>query len=321
MRFLLLVLVPFCLFADTGADPFTENASGKPKGPWLTGPLLTTSAYTVAANRFNLEPYVFFTDSTGFFDSGGHVHRTENNPRAINSVELIQIGLNEWIDLNIYPQFTYNYDTRGRNRIGMGDLTISPTFQLWRDDPRYHMTTCKIGLSQIFPCGKFENLNPIYDGSDGLGSGGWSTEIFLAIQRTFHVRKENFFVGRAALSTIFYSPLEVHGQNFYGGDPTTDGTLERGISVILDCSLEYTLSLHWALAIDMEQVYATGSTFQGTTIAPVGREQQSYLLSFAPAVEFNYSENVGFICGVWFAAYGSNADDFFNVVMALNLYF
>ena len=320
MRLLLLLILPIYILADTGMDPYLEKSEGKPKGPWLTGPLITTSAYTVSKGRFNGETYVFFTDEVGFFSSKGHFHRQAVQPKAINCEYLLQLGINDWIDLNLYPQFTYNYGTPGRDRIGMGDLTVSPTFQLWRDDPRYHMTTCKIGLAQIFPCGKFENLNPLYAGSDGLGSGGWSTEVFVAMSRQFHLRRENFIVARGALSTIFFSPLDVHGKNFYGGDETTKGILERGVSVIVDLALEITLSLHWALALDMENVFVTGSTFRGTTIEPVGDPQSSYILSFAPALEYNFSKNVGLIAGVWFSAYGNNTGDFVNGVIAFNVY-
>ncbi|MCH9617121.1 MAG: hypothetical protein SP4CHLAM5_04730 [Chlamydiia bacterium] len=320
MRYFILFLIPYFLFADTGLDPDLKQKPGAPKGPWLTGPIITTSAYTVSKGHFNFEPYVYFTDSTGFYNSRGHVHRSGTQPKAINSVELLQLGINDWIDLNLYPQFTYNYGVGERTRIGMGDLSISPTFQLWRDDPKFHMTTCKIGLTQLFPCGKFENLDPSYNGTDGLGEGGWSTTLFVAMSREFHLRKENFIVARAAISTIFFSPLDVHGLNFHGGDATTNGTLERGISVVVDLAFEITLSLHWALALDMENVYSTGSTFKGTTIEPVGRPEPGYLLSFAPAIEYNFTKNVGLIAGVWMSAYGAEEGQFINGVIALNIY-
>jgi hypothetical protein len=61
MRFILIFLFPLFLFADSGVGLGTKQTKGGPKGPWLTGPLLTDSAYTIPPGHCNLEPYVLFT--------------------------------------------------------------------------------------------------------------------------------------------------------------------------------------------------------------------------------------------------------------------
>jgi hypothetical protein len=106
----------------------------------------------------------------------------------------------------------------------------------------------------------------------------------------------------------------------FRGDATTKGVLNRGISVIVDIAFELTLSLHWVLALDIENVYTTGSTFVGKTIVPVGNPKSSYLLSLAPAIEYNFNKNYGMICGVWFPPYGTNTEAFTSIIFALNMY-
>lgn len=319
MYFIWLFILPILLIADTGIDSDLRNKNGVPVGPWLTGPLLTTSAYTIPVGHANIEPYALFMHDLGVFTSQGHVHSSGPTPEAITSIFYCQIGLTDNIDITLYPQFTYNYGMGG-SRIGLGDIAIGTSCQLIRDDPAYHGLTCRVGMSQVFPCGKFQNLNPLLSGSDAFGSGGWSTRAFIAVSNYFHLRKENFLAPRASLSTIFYSPVELNGHNYFGGDGSTKGVLNRGISVILDAAFELTLSLHWALAFDIENMYTTGSTFNGRTEVPVGNPKNSYLLSIAPAIEYNFSKNYGVICGIWYSPYGVNIESFSSIIFALNMY-
>jgi len=328
VRFFLLLALPLALFADTGVDSDLKKIKAQerkrgdkyiPKGPWLTGPLLTTSAHTVPKGHFNFEPYVYFIEDLGYFGSRGHFHRAESTHDAINSVEICQLGLTDRVDINIYPQFTYSYGT-GKSYIGMGDIIIGPSFQIIRDDERWYGTTFKVGLNQVFPSASYDNLDPSFSGNDGIGNGGYSTKVYAVGSKLFHIYKENFFATRVAYSMIFFQPFKVHGINYFGGAEDTRGTLFRGASFILDIGLELTLNLNWALALDIENLYMTGSTFKGTSSQVVGNSKPSYMLSFAPAIEYNFSKNVGFIFGAWVSAYGSNANGIYNLVMALNWY-
>ncbi len=319
MRFILIFLFPLLLFAETGISSDLVEEKGGPIGPWLTGPLLTPSAYTMPPGHYNIEPYVVCTQSLGTFRSRWHLQKDSSVPDSINTIILAFIGLTENIDLSLYPFFTYK-NGPGGDALGMGDLAIGTSYQLIKEDPRYHGMTCRVGVSQVFPCGKFQNLDPIMFGGDSFGLGGWSTRLYIAASNIFHLRKENFFVPVASVATIFYSPIDVNGHNVFGGDATTKGSLNRGVSVIVDIAFELTLSLHWALALDIESVYTTGSTFTGQTETPVGNPNNSYLFSLAPAIEYNFNKNVGAIFGVWFPPYGSNAEDFTSIIFALNVY-
>jgi hypothetical protein len=319
MRYILIFFYPLLLFAVTGASSDLKKTAGAPIGPWLTGPLLTTSAYTMPPGHTDLEPYVLWTHTEGSFDPRGHVHKTNASTDSLSMLFLAYIGLTENIDISLYPLVSYK-EGAGRDKLGMGDIGIETSYQLIREDPRFHGVTCRVGLSQVFPCGKFENLYPVLFGGDAFGLGGWSTRLYIAATKIFHLRKENFLAPIVSVATIFYSPIDVTGCNAFGGDATTKGVVNRGMSVIVDVAFELTLSLHWALALDIENTYITGSTFSGETIEPVGNPKSSYLVSLAPAIEYNFSKNYGLIGGVWFTPYGSNADDFISFVLAFNMY-
>jgi hypothetical protein len=42
--------------------------------------------------------------------------------------------------------------------------------------------------------------------------------------------------------------------------------------------------------------------------------------SLAPAIEYNWSQNIGLIGGVWFTVAGQNISQFNSIVIALNYY-
>jgi hypothetical protein len=318
MRLYPLFFLPFLIFADTGVDSDLADD----KGPWFTGPLLTGSAYTIPKGHFNIESYVYIINDLGYFGSRGHIHYTPSKelPKAINNAYVCQLGLTEWIDINIIPQFTANYGGVGKDSIGMGDLIIGPSFQLLREDKRFGGLTFKIGLNQVFPCGRFENLNPVYSGNDGIGNGCWSTKLYCIGSKLFDLGRNHYLGARGAFSSILFIPTKVTGRNIYGGDETTSGRIARGASVIVDLGFELSITKNIVLALDIENLWMTAASFKGTTILPVGNQQDTYMLSFAPALEYNWNKNVGIIAGVWLSAYGLNVEGFINGVVALNIY-
>ena len=72
-------------------------------------------------------------------------------------------------------------------------------------------------------------------------------------------------------------------------------------------------------------VYADRTKFSGKR----GRDQDgnpaeigsgsSDVLSLAPALEWNFTENLGIIGGVWFSLTGRNSEDFISYVFSVNV--
>jgi hypothetical protein len=305
LRFYLL-FIPFYLVATTGIDSDLQDN----KGPWFTGPLLTDSAYTITEGHFNIQPYVFF------------INQSDDNisQKAINNPYIFVLGLSESIDINIIAQFTANYGGLGENSTGMGDLIIGSSLQLFREDKRFGGLTLKIGFDQVFPCGRYQNLDPIFSGNDGFGNGCWSTALYCVGSKLFEMGREHYLSLSAELFSVLSIPCPVKGISVYGGDPTTDGKIANGAAIILDFAFELSVTKNIAFAMDIENLWSMGSFFNGTTYIDVGNSQKSYSLSLSPALEYSWSKNVGIIAGVWFTAYGSNIESFVNATIALNIY-
>jgi hypothetical protein len=84
--------------------------------------------------------------------------------------------------------------------------------------------------------------------------------------------------------------------------------------------IEVSMTQRWVLATDIVYKMQARTKFQGTTVAPVGGGFSDQL-SLAPAIEYNWSPNLGAIVGAWFSVYGRNSPQFASGVCSLTYTF
>ncbi len=106
----------------------------------------------------------------------------------------------------------------------------------------------------------------------------------------------------------------------------TNGTIKPGQLYSADLAAELTITQNWVAVMEAYWVSRGATKFSGYP----GRDETGKLakvgsgnfdeLSFAPAVEFNFSENYGIIAGIWFSQLGKDAPDFSSTVVAFNAY-
>lgn len=322
---LVSLLVPFSAFAvsdkDRAPPPEEKKNTGAllDEGPWLTGPLLTASAHTIPKGHFNLEPYLFVNNNIGHYNNHWHLHRSAEPSHNVNFQGLVQIGLLSFMDLSIVPQFFYNWDG-GASSWRYGDLPMKVGFQLLNDEADIGMPALKFAIGEVFPVGLYENLDPAKKGTDMGGGGSYATNFEFVLSTLYHFKGPNFLAMRWQLASTVFSNVEVHGLNTYGGDATTVGRVHPGTAFNFLWGIEYTVTQHFALALDISNVYVLKTKFKGTTVEQVGNNKNAYQFSLAPAVEWNFNKSVGLIGGVWFTAVGYNSAAFTNGVIALNWY-
>ena len=287
--------------------------------PWLTGPILCPSAHTIPGGHYNLEPYLYVNDNIGFLNNHWHLQRYAEPRSNINMQFVTQMGINSWWDFQFTPQFFYNYyETQDTWRFG--DLVMATGFQLLNQNDREGIPALKFQIGEVFPTGMYQNLFADKLSTDASGGGSFVTKLSLIVSRLWHFSGVHFLSGRFHVGVGLPSKVRVNGINSYGGDPTTVGTVKPGKSFNSVLGLEYTLTQNWALALDVAAGLTGKTSFSGTTVSPVGNNQLNFQLSLAPAFEYNASEKVGLIAGVWFTALGVNSNDFINAVIALNWY-
>jgi hypothetical protein len=310
-----LVFLLICISVRGDDEAIHQTYQPKENGPWFTGPLLAPSGYTTPPGQYNVEPYLYYKVDTGFYDSHGHPRSTPH----LTSVRIqvpIKIGIMNRIDCQFSPQGFYR-EKQGEHSINIGDLPFSLGFQLLPAKISDPWPGIKLALKAVAPVGKYQKLNPSKEGTDAIGRGSWFPGASLTLAKLWDAGEGHFVEGRLAINYQFGTPLHVKGFNAYGGGPGTNGTIYPGNFFWIDSSIQYNLSQNWALACDLLFEHRNKDRFTGKGGEGNPSKEQ---LSIAPALEYNWSKNIGVIGGVWLTLSGRNTSQFMSGVIAINIH-
>jgi hypothetical protein len=321
IKFFLFSLLACSRLLHADGTEEAEKKSEQEISPWFTGPLIAPLGAVIPIGHYVIQPFFDFNTATGFYDRHWHDISTPHFFNYTTEV-LIVIGTLEWMDVQITPQLLYN-DTQGQSSWRFGDLPLSLDFQLLDIDTFKYFPGIKFSLTESFPTGKYQKLNPLKLGTDIGGSGTFATTANLIFYKVYHISGFHFLSMTASLGYTYPTPVHVRGLNFYGGGPGCAGKVYPGHSFGAIVSFEFSLDRNWALALDNVYAHFDKDRFRGTpglSTAPlvpavVGRPS-SETLSFAPAIEYNFSENWGILAGVWFSAIGRNTPVFRNAIVS-----
>jgi hypothetical protein len=336
MKWLFITLLSFTLFADEATSPElpTDQPYAPPEPPppapppppataptpWLTGPLIAPIGAIVPYGDFEIESYIYFTTNTGTYNSHWHSVSAEHNFYSLNPQFLCFFGLTPWMDINIVPQFFANW-THGQHSVVFGDLQAALDFQLL--DPGYtpYFPGIKFFVRETFPTGPYQRLNPKKLLTDQGGAGTFATSLGLVLYKVYHFGGHYFLSTTYNATYTITTPVHVRGFNTYGGGHGTHGHVLPGNTSQFIVSFEFTLSQNWVLALDNVYTHVNATRFYGTvgttapgTPATVGGPS-SEQISFAPAIEYNFSSHFGIEAGCWFSAWGRNSTEFRSAVI------
>lgn len=282
-------------------------------GPWWTGPLLAPAGTTVPAAHFNFEPYVFYTDY----------------PQGFNNLKVIPIltaGINSFMDIQTSLPYDYSW-AQGQHGNGIGDYSLAFGFQLLRQKESTWLPDLRFVIQEVFPTGRYDQLNPRKLGTDQTGIGSYQTFLGLNFQKVSQFQNEHYLRTRLSLVSVFPSAVRVYGTNTFGGAFGTIGKVHPGNSYSVDLAFEYTLTQNWVPVMEVLYVNSEASDFTGRrgftpggTAASVGGSS-SHQASIAPALEYNFSPDLGVIGGVWLSVSGPHAAKFVSTTVAINYSF
>jgi hypothetical protein len=148
----------------------------------------------------------------------------------------------------------------------------------------------------------------------------------MGLSELFHFSGMHYLSARLYFSYFFLAPVHVKGFNVYGGGFETKGKVRPGNVFNTILGLEFSLTQRWALALDITHSYQNKTRFSGNQgILKIGEGAivggpSKNQISLAPAIEYNFSENVGVIAGAWFTIAGRNSTEFVSGVIAVNVY-
>jgi hypothetical protein len=309
-------------------DPHIEPGQvGHAQVPWFTGPLLTPPGINIASGHFNFEPYVFANHQDSRYNSDWEKVSTPRSSWNINSVTFIQFGLNEWLDLSLVPAWFFHI-TKEATSFNLGDFGVICGFQLLKEKKGHWYPSIRFGLLETFPTGRFERLDPEHDGTDVSGAGAYTTGTFLVFSHLFHLWDNHWTNLRFALQYMISSKVRVHGFSSFGGSFDTNGWVYPPQTAEVFFGCEFNMTQEWVFAFDAVASFSKSTRFKGNS----GFNELSGLpedlsagssaqFSLAPALEYNWSGQLGLISGVWFTVAGRNSQAFTNWTTALNYYY
>jgi len=283
--------------------------------PWLTGPLIAPTGEVVPVGHYSLQPYLLFNVNTGFYNPHWKSLSTPNFYNVTLQFQ-VQVGLTQFMDFQIIPSLLYNA-TQGQSAERFGDLPLILDFQILSAEKYQYMPGIKLGITETFPTGKYQKLNPKKRLTDVSGLGSYSTTFDLVFYKIYPLHAHHFLSMTADVQYTYYAPLHIEALSTYLSSENTHGKIYPGATTSAILSFEYTLTQNWVLALDNVYTHADKDRFRGNpgTSGHVGRPS-SEQLSFAPAVEYNFSENLGLIAGSWFSAAGRNAPEFYSEIVS-----
>lgn len=293
-------------------------------GPWYTGPLLAPSGHTIPKGHTNLETYLFYNDNDGVYDKHWKLTHTPANISTIIN-PIFSHGLTDRMDIQFILPYTFNR-FRGSSSHKVSDTAVTLGYQVleqkdskWRPDLRFT-------IQETLPTGQYEHLSPFANGTDASGIGSYQTALALNFQHLKPFNDTIYLRTRLSLAYMHANDVRLRGFNTFGGGLDTDATLDPGDLVSIDLAGELSLTQHWVAVLEGYAANRQATTFRGnpgTTAAglpaPLGHGTVDQI-TYAPAIEYNFNENIGLIGGVWKSATGKDTGDFTSYVLALNAY-
>ncbi|KTD14136.1 Fe-S protein [Legionella gratiana] len=282
-------------------------------GPWFTGPLLAPAGKTIPAGHVNIEPYGFFTGYPRGY-------------RNIEGVPIVSVGIASFLDLQTSIPYDYSW-ADGEHGNGIGDYSLALGMQVLRQQEHSWLPDLRFVIQEVFPTGRYENLDPKKLGTDQTGLGAFQTLFGFNFQKLVQLKNEHYFRTRLSLVGVKFSDVIVHGPNVFGGGTKTQGKVRLKNAYSADLAFEYTLTQNWVPVFEVLYAHSPESHFDGnpgftpggTTAAGVGGNSNEQV-SFAPALEYNFTSNLGIIGGVWFSVTGPHAAKFVTGAIAINYF-
>lgn len=303
---------------------FAKSENQNPEGPWLTGPILAPAGHVVPEGHTNWEPYLFVTDDFGVY---GANWRARSLPTTITESPNLVLtrGLGKRWDFETIVPYNFNQE-RNQSDSAFADVSLMIGYQAIDVPMDSPWPQLRMVLVETVPSGEYNNRSATKSGTDITGAGSFQTGIQANFQKYYRFFGTHFL--RTRLSLVYTVPSDVHlnGFNSYGGGFGTDGNMNLGNIFSADLGLEYTLTKHWVPALDFTYSNVDKSIFTGQRgvtndgkVAALSTKQRENF-TLAPALEYNFSANLGIIAGVWFTVAGKDTSDFTSYVVALNYY-
>jgi hypothetical protein len=292
---------------------------------WWTGPMTAASAAMLPQGHLLVEPYLYDVVTTGRFDGNG---RWEPAPgeHDLGSLTYLLYGLTDRITVGMIPRLGVNQPEGQPSSSGTGDTTLQVGYGLTRFHVGGWVPDVSVVLDETLPTGRYDRLAHL---SEGFGAGSYTTAVAIYSQDYFWAPNGRIVRTRLDLTYSVSSTVILRDQSVYGTLPGFQGEARPGDSLTADAAAEYSLTQNWVLAMDIIYQHGAATRVTGTQTSTIvgtaaisdytADSGSSYLIGFAPAVEYNWNGSVGILIGVRIFDIGRNVTATVTPVIAVNL--
>jgi hypothetical protein len=272
------------------AEPCPVINEERLEDAWWTGPMVAASAETVPAEHVLIEPY--------FFD----VHSTRHD--QITNLNYLLYGVTAGVSAGAIVTEADVLQPHDRSLAGfrLADVALLGQIRLTHFTPEKPIPTISLIFQESLPTGRYDELGQ--RAANALGTGGYATSAGVYFQDYVWLPNGHILRPRLDLLETFPQSATLNNRSVYGTPEGFSGQAKPGRSFTADLAAEYSINREWVLACDavyhrsaatrvIGRVEVDGSLTPLSTLigAQVG-------MSYAPAVEYNFSSNLGILLGV-----------------------
>jgi hypothetical protein len=285
---------------------------------WWTGPLLASGASTLPKGRVLVEPYLYDVKPFGRFDADGKRHSAPDED-TIGSSSYLLYGVTDTLTAGFIPHIGYRRaGGRWSQGLGIGDLTAQAQYRLLKYEEGGRVPTVSVMIQENLPIGRHDGLDA--RPNDGFGSGAYATTLGVNSQYYFWAPNGRILRTRLNAQYTRSDNARVRGASVYGTPKGFSGKAQPGDSFLVDLAFEYSLTRSWVAALDVgwqrDDVTKVTGVVNGTAFER--RHPVSKALILAPAVEYNFSPQVGVIVGARIVPAGRNTTASVTPAVAVN---
>lgn len=253
--------------------------------PWFTGPLLAESGSVLPHQSILIQPFFVFSKQHG--------------TAIYNPIFFLGAGFFKHFEIRLQVPVFYK-KFAGAKSVGIGDIKSELGVQILRDQRYRWSPDFTMGFVQQFATGRYQNANIEKHGTDLRGSGAYEIGFNARLQKLLHVFSNKFMRVRFNIGLFFPKKMSIHGLSSYGGGGTTSGLYSPGMQISSILAFEQSFNRNWSFALDLSYSKQWLGHFKGKASPhfPV-KTLGTTTYSIAPAIEYNMSQKLGFIAGIW----------------------
>jgi hypothetical protein len=298
-----MFLLGFLAMATTKI--FAQDARQSLDDAWWTGSIVAYSPRSLPQGHLLIEPYLYDVST----------RRSD----GVHSFTYFLYGVTDRLTVGVAPDFAFNAVRGGQDSSGphLGDTTLRAQYMLIAMDAERTIPDLALAVLQNLPTGKYDHLGR---SSDGFGNGSYATTLALYSQLAWWMPGGRLLRTRLNLSQTLSPQVPLSGASVYGSDIGFLGHARPGIQSAAIIAFEYSVTRNWVLALDLIYNHGNAGLIQGFEAGNFlqSKSGSSDGYGFTPAVEYNWTSNLGLIAGVRVFPDSHNIDASVTPVVAIN---